>query len=282
MSSGEDVVCIREEVPSSSRPHQEKQSLRTNVHHPGPTGTPATSPGPPFAITGTPLSTLRSPRTPNRGTTPLVPVSPTGMPHVQQIQALNLLLQTQQLQAVVASGARVPRVGGKGSPGVRGEARRKVVLEREVKPSEEQEEINKMAKEEVHQTTRWGEGGGACFMSLPSPTLQKWVRDGLINRLQRRKRGSRCEVSSSLSPSSSPSKEVFSTYKNKNPAFAAARPHPADIVEAASLAVSDTLLRPHCSLETVVSFSSCRTFLCPPQPTPSKIPFHLLSFLPAN
>ena len=35
-----------------------------------------------------------------------------------------------------------------------------------VKPSEEQEEIvdieeiNKMAKEEVHQTTRWGEGGG--------------------------------------------------------------------------------------------------------------------------
>ena len=166
MSSSEDVVCIREEVPSSSRPYQEKQSLRTNVHHPGPTGTSATSPGPPLAITGTPPSTLRSPMTPNRGGTPLVPVSPTGMPHVQQIQALNLLLQTQHLQAVIASGARVPRVGGKGSSGVHGEARRKVVLEREVKPSEEQEEINKMAKEEVHQTTRWGEGGRGCFIAI--------------------------------------------------------------------------------------------------------------------
>lgn len=81
------------------------------------------------------------------------------MPHVQQIQALNLLLQTQHLQAVIAPGARVPKVGGKGSSGVRREARKKVVLEREVKPSEEQEEINKMAKEEVHHTARWGEGG---------------------------------------------------------------------------------------------------------------------------
>ena len=48
-------------------------------------------------------------------------------------------------------------MGGKGSSGVRREVRRKVVLEREVKPSEEQEEINKMAKEEVHHTARWGE-----------------------------------------------------------------------------------------------------------------------------
>ena len=163
MSSGEDVVCIGEKVPSPSRPpcpHQEKQSQRTTVHHPGSTGTSATSPGPPLAITGTSPSTLWSPRTPIRGGTPLVSVSPTGMPHVQQIQALNLLLQTQHLQAVIAPGARVPKMGEKGSSGVRREARRKVVLEREVKPSEEQEEINKMAKEEVHHTTRWGEGGG--------------------------------------------------------------------------------------------------------------------------
>ena len=58
-------------------------------------------------------------------------------------------------------------------------------------------------------------------------------------------------------PFSSPSKEVFSTYKNNNPAFATARPHPADIVEAASLAVSGTLLQPHCCHERVVSLSHC-------------------------
>lgn len=43
--------------------------------------------------------------------------------------------------------------------------------------------------------------------------------------------------SSLLLCSSYLSKEVFSTYENRNQAFAAAKPHPADIVEAASLAV---------------------------------------------
>jgi len=123
----------------------------------------------------------------------LMPGSPTpvGTPHAQQIQALNLLLHAQQLQAIGGSSPSVPKV--RVVPGVRGGAGKRVVLEREIKPSEEQEEINKMAKEEVHQTT---------------------------------------------------SKEVFSTYENRNQAFAAAKPHPADIVEAASLAVRQCYVAP--------------------------------------
>ena len=65
--------------------------------------------------------------------------------------------------------------------------RQRVVLQRQVTPSLEQDEINKMAAEEVQGDL---------------------------------------------------STEVFSTYAARHAVFASARPHPADIVEAASLAVS--------------------------------------------
>lgn len=61
------------------------------------------------------------------------------------------------------------------------------MLQRQETPSEEQEEINKMAAEGVQ---------------------------------------------------GDPSTEVFSPYTAQHPVFACAKPHPADIVEAASLAVS--------------------------------------------
>lgn len=131
-------------------PSPQTQQRGTSVNHQGLTGISTT---PPHVI---PLLNSLSPQATMGGGAPLLlmPGSPTpvGTPHAQQIQALNLLLHVQQLQAIGGSSPSVPKVSV--VPGVRGGAGKRVVLEREIKPSEEQEEINKMAKEEVHQTTR--------------------------------------------------------------------------------------------------------------------------------
>ena len=174
MASNEDVLYVGMETST-----QNQQLERgTCVNHQGLTG-PSTSPPP--TIPGSQLPTSLSPQNQQRGTSvnnqgltgasvvtspPLVPLLtspsppasllmppspiPTGTPHAQQIQALNLLLQT--VGGSSPSVHPLPKV--RVVSGVGEGARKRVVLEREIKPSEEQEEINKMAKEEVHQTMR--------------------------------------------------------------------------------------------------------------------------------
>lgn len=149
------VVTPPPAIPESlsqliTSPSTQTQQRGTSVNHQGLTGISTT---PPHVI---PLLNSLSPQATMGGGAPLLlmPGSPTpvGTPHAQQIQALNLLLHAQQLQAIGGSSPSVPKV--RVVPGVRGGVGKRVVLEREIKPSEEQEEINKMAKEEVHQTTR--------------------------------------------------------------------------------------------------------------------------------